>query len=232
MKGPIIVLISFFGAILLFVAVIKVSNLLQNKLLTRSGIFRVLDKILVTISIIGILAALLWDFNYLRFSRKIEHRAWESIELDDFKGLKRPSDNLYGEEKFAFVSTSIRINKKRGGIDIASFFHPTKSYVYNRKLFADKLLTHEMCHFHITEYHARLIRKEIAERIVSGSKLHLNDIYQHFMDMEREMQSKYDYETAHGYVRGKQIEWEIEVKNLLASMSQHADTFVPYDEKN
>ncbi|MEN8250292.1 MAG: hypothetical protein ABFS32_15265 [Bacteroidota bacterium] len=222
MKAPIIIYLSLVGGVLIYAIVDKFLTLKNFRLITRESIFKAVDRLLIYISIFGILTTLLWDFNYLRFSTSIPHEQWESITLRDFKGLRKPKENLDGEVYYAFVSTGIQVKKRKDKIKVVSQFHPCRSFVYNRDLFAEKLLTHEMYHFHITEYFARLIRKEIANSLSDQQAIHVRSIKQKHLEQERELQFQYDDETYHGYIYGKQLEWQEKIDSLLFSLDDYS----------
>lgn len=226
MKGPILFVAIFIIIIFIFLVTVKIYQLRNNKLLNRKGAFKYIDKFVLTISIVVILITLLWDFNYFRYKAPIAHNDWETIKLNDFRGLRKPFDSLDGESSFAFVSTSICIKKNRRKIEIESLFHPCRSYVYNRKLFSKYLLTHEMYHFHITEYFARLMRKEIQSHIDSGEDIDLNEIKNRILQQEQEFQYQYDDETYHSYVHGKQVEWQNKIDSSLLSLKNYSNTII------
>ena len=226
MKGPVLFIIIFSFIIILALVAIKIFQLKQHRLLTRIGVFKFIDKIILIFSIIGILVTILWDFNYIRYKPAIQYKDWETITLNDFRGLKRPFITLDGESKFAYVSTSILITRKKDKIEIKSLFHPCRSYVYNRKLFADGLLTHEIYHFNITEYCARLMRKDIIESIKDSTPIYINDLRLKYLTRECELQYLYDDETNHSYVHGKQLEWQERVDSLLKSLDDYSNTII------
>jgi hypothetical protein len=223
MKGPIIFLIAFISVIFISLIVVKISSLRQYKLITRAGIFKLFDRFLILISIVGILVTTLWDFNYFNYSKSIPHEDWDKITLNDFKGLKMPKHNLDGETKFAFVSTSIKVKNHNNMLYVESFFHPCRSYVFNRRLFSNELLTHEMYHFHITEYCARLMKKEICDYHEYGIDYNLSKVKRHFMVYEQSLQTQYDDETYHSYVHGKQLEWQKKIDSLLTSVEDYSN---------
>lgn len=226
MKGPIIFVAVFFGVVIITLFIAKIVSLKKHNLVSRTGIFRVIDKFLVAFSVIVIVTTLLWDINLLRYKKPILHKNWSTVLLEDFRGLKRPKTNLYGEAKFAFVSTSIKVRKYQDKISVETFFHPCRSYVYNRKLFANNLLSHEMYHFHITEYCARLIRKEIHESIAENRPIHLRRIKKRYIRLERELQYQYDDETYHSYVHGVQLDWQEKMDSLLLTLDDYSNTII------
>ena len=230
MKGPIVFLIAFVGVIFIILIIVKISTLKRHKLISRVGTFRLLDRFLILISILVILITTMWDFNYLQYSKPIPHKEWESISLSDFKGLKMPKRSLDGEAKFASVSTSIKVKRHGNEIAIESFFHPCRSYVYNRRLFADGLLTHEMYHFHITEYCTRLMKKEINEYNEYGIDYKLSKVKRHFRVYEHSLQVKYDDETYHSYVYGMQLKWQEKIDSLLTSVEEYSNPIITLEK--
>jgi hypothetical protein len=226
MKELILFVSIFFSVIMLFLIIAKIHILKKNRLLNRQVVFKFLDRILLIISAMVIIITLLWDFNYLRYKAPIPHKHWETITLNDFRGLKKPFDSLYGESKFAFVSTSIRVKKKHNEIEIETLFHPCRSYVYNRKLFANYLLTHEMYHFHITEYCARMMRKEVKDLLESDNKVNLKEIKNRILIKEQELQYQYDDETYHSYVHSKQVEWQNKIDSSLVSLEKYSNSII------
>lgn len=226
MTEPILFIILLVSITLLLLALVKISHLKQHGLISRKGVFKIIDRVIIIFSTIGILITILWDFNYVKYKPPIQHKDWERIALNDFRGLNRPHITLYGESKFAFVSTSIRARKSKDKIIIESLFHPCRSYVYNRRLFSKGLLTHEMYHFHITEYCARLFRKDVLEFDEFGIDYNLSKLKRQVLVYERSLQEQYDDETYHSYVHGKQLEWQEKVDSLLKSLDEYSNTII------
>lgn len=191
----------------------RIYRLKRKNRIDRNKFFSVFDKMLVSISIVAILISMLWDFNFLRFATAIEHKNWQEITLADFKGLKRPIQTLEGNTEFAFISSTIDVAKKGETVKVRALFHPCRSYVFDRYIYAPGLLEHELTHFHITEYHARLLRKNI-----SNGHLNLAIAEERIIEQENEMQKSYDYDTYHGQLNGKQIEWQNRLDSLLKGL--------------
>lgn len=189
-------------------------RLKRKKLIDRTKFFFVFDKVLVIASVIAILISLLWDFNFLRYSRAIEHKNWEEITFTDFRGLNRPFQTLEGSNEFAFISSTIDVARRGNGFKIRALFHPCRSYVYNNYAFGPSLLTHELTHFHITEYHARLLR----EAVVTDANFDIGESKEKMIQRERKMQELYDYDTYHGQLNGKQLEWQHRMDSLLVGL--------------
>lgn len=227
MKEPILFISIFFGLILVFFAIGKLIHLKESGSLSRKGVFKVTDRIIVFLSVTAILISILFDFNYLQYKAPIAHKDWGAISLSDFRGFKRPYMTLYGESKFAFVSTSIDTKESRNYIKIETLFHPARSYVFNRDLFSERLLKHEIYHFHITEYYARLLRKEVKEKVEKGQTIKLDEMKKRIVSQEQKLQLQYDDETYHSYVHGKQINWQNRIDSILLDLENHSDTIIP-----
>jgi hypothetical protein len=167
-------------------------------------------------AIIILLIVLLYDINYLNYQKPIAYDEIESIELSDFKAIKRPNFNLFGSTQFAYICTDIKTQFDHNKVSITAFFHPSRSYTFSSELASEGLLNHELGHFHITELWKRKIVKAIIEK-GSVSKKEIKSIIKSFLIEERAMQKQYDEETFHGYVLGKQKEWE---ENILSQINK------------
>ncbi len=217
----------FISSILYAISlIIKIYSSKQQKLSPYKTSFSFVDIIITSFSLIAILFTLLFDINYIQYKAPIPFENWKSITLNDFRGLKRPQENLHGEKKFAFVSTSIRTKQNDNTIQIEALFHPSRSYVFNRNLYSKGLLMHEMYHFHITEYYARLMRKEIKDLIINNKPINIDKIKISLIKKKRELQCQYDDETYHSYVIGKQIEWQNRIDSCLNSLDNYSDKII------
>jgi len=226
MNGPIIFVTIFLSICAFFLIADIVTLFKQNFKLGKIAAYKFIDKLIVIFSVIAILITLLWDFNYLQYKSSIPYKDLNTITLNDFRGFKRPFFLLDGGTEFAYVSTSIDISKKHDEIQIVSLFHPCRSYVYNRNLYSNDLLTHELYHFHITEYCARKMRKEIKTQITKSQYVNLVEIENSILMQEQKIQYEYDDETYHGYVFGKQVEWQKKIDSSLLSLKKYSETII------
>ncbi|MBT7825147.1 MAG: hypothetical protein HN600_01005 [Bacteroidetes bacterium] len=187
---------------------------------------KVFNIILIITTLAVLFIATLWDINLLNYSQPIAHTNFNEIELSDFRGLNRPYHSLHGSSRFAFISTDIQIKYEDDQICILSRFHPSRSYVYNKNMISRPLLTHELYHFHITEYITRLFRKELTSINYKPSKKEVKNILHVYLDQENQLQTQYDDETYHSYVLGKQQEWQLKIDNLLLITKQYENEVV------
>jgi len=184
----------------------------------------VVNSIIFIVSLLLLLKASLWDINWLKYESPIEYKNYKEISLKDFKGLNRAYYSLDGMKEFAFIVTEIKTFKKDNKYYVVTLFHPSRSYTFKNEFELDyKLLRHEIYHFHLKEYYARLLRKEII------SNKHIDeDIIKYLRndicDKEELMQQFYDDETYHGYVLNKQLSWQNTIDSLLNSVAKYKET--------
>jgi hypothetical protein len=184
-----------------------------------------LDKIIVLCGIVIFVVTSLWDINFLNYKSPVEYKNIENIYYDDFTGLNSRTSQFSESDKFAYIYTDIKIKKTSIGFRVTSYFHPARSYVYNRNLQYDDLLTHELYHFHITEYVARMIRKEILTKGVSANS---KKIYKKYMTTWNELQGQYDKETNHSYILGKQLDWQNKIDSCLIALNEYNETEIKF----
>ena len=103
--------------------------------------------------------------NFLDYQKPISFDKINQITFADFRGLEFFQKSLYGNEHFAYIKTTIDYEIEKDSIKIESFFHPSSSYVYNKKTFSNDLLRHEMYHFRITELYVRIAKNKISKLI-------------------------------------------------------------------
>ena len=114
------------------------------------------------IGIILLSIAILFDVNYLNYGSPMSYSQWQKINFYDFRALKKPGMTLNGVAEFAYIKTNRKIHYyNNGNIEITTYFHPARSYVFASDIRNPDLLNHELYHFHISEYCTRLLRKKI-----------------------------------------------------------------------
>ncbi len=88
----------------------------------------------------------------------------------------------------------------------------------------EQLLIHEQNHFNITEYHARLFRKEVIaigkEKLTNEDLQSLGKKYLAKID---KMQDLYDRESEHNTLWPKQRYWELYIEGMLRETAQYAE---------
>lgn len=172
--------------------------------------------LILLLSCIGVFC-FIWalnTINFLDYRKPIPYEKIDSITFNDFVGYEFFREELYGSERFAYVYVSIEAEIDDDYVIVESFFHPSRSYVYNKKIKSDLLFTHEIYHFKITELFARKIRREISNLPVKD-EAKIEAILKKYKGEENNYQILYDKETFHSYVMQKQIKYQKEVDSLL-----------------
>lgn len=104
------------------------------------------------------------------------------------------------------------------------FFYPDLSWVKPGSK-DPQLLAHEQLHLNISELYGRKLRKSMAEFIPdpdSDIKKILERIYQKNESARRQMQEKYDRETAHGHKKEAQTKWEEFLRTELSKLKAYS----------
>ena len=103
---------------------------------------------------------------------------------------------------------------------VTANFYPNLSW-YKPNLIDEYTLQHEQAHFDISEFHARLLRKAIAEyHFTRNSKNEITRIYKKIEASRKAMQIRFDTETDHSQNREKEKYWESFIKNNLLKLQR------------
>jgi hypothetical protein len=164
-----------------------------------------------------------------------ENIKWEKDKLswDNFKEIKKRSDGFHAD---IFSDIQIQGNFRDDDFQIFAFMNPNESHKLKDSL-TDQLLIHEKYHFNITEYYARLFRKEVAE--IGRDNLtqeKLNTLKFSFIDSINILQKKYDDETDHNVKWPEQRIWELNIDDKLRETEIYKKTYLAsyskYQTKN
>jgi len=218
---PYIFILIFFSIFILVEAYYLIKYLRQSlPPIKRIQITFRINLVIFSTGLLMIAIVILFDINYLKYKAPIPHQNWRQITFDDFKGLKRPNETLDGGNEFAFIVTELVLVESNNKIGVVCYFHPSRSYVFKDNLYNNELLKHEIYHFHIAEYCSRLLRKQIA-KIKTASRYKAENLKANILRIEDSLQVKYDYETYHSYVMGKQLEWQLKIDSCLNSLKEY-----------
>ncbi|HXC06832.1 MAG TPA: hypothetical protein VNZ86_18870, partial [Bacteroidia bacterium] len=159
-----VVILLIFGLFFL-IEVISIMRLVVQYLppVRRLKISFRINIIIFITGCLMLAVVLLFDVNYLHYKSPMPYAQWKSITFSDFRGLKRPGQTLDGMSEFAFIVPQMKVSGSGKSIEVQTYFHPCRSYVYNTAIQDEKLLKHELYHLHITEYTSRLLRKQLKE---------------------------------------------------------------------
>lgn len=184
------------------------------------------NYLLTIFSLIIIVFVSIYEINYFDYASPIPYKYWQTITWDDFRGLRRPIDDLEGSTRIAFINCNFEVLDGKEEIRVTTYFHPSRSYVYSRKTFDKNLFTHEMYHLHITELCARLLRQEISKNLVTSREKELSLYARNFVTKEDSMQRVYDYDTHHGYRLGIQRKWQHRIDSILNRLAEFEDPVI------
>lgn len=174
-----------------------------------------------------IAVAALYEVNFINYSSPIPYSQINSITFTDFKGLKKPSQTLNGIQEFAFIKTSRKISfNSDNTVTATTYFHPSRSYVFNQHLRNPDLLSHELYHFHIAEYITRLLRKEISEYNGNLTSNKVESLRKKYSYIENEMQFNYDDQTDHSYAFKEQRQWQSIIDSNLKSLALFQNSII------
>lgn len=179
----------------------------------------------------GIVFGILSHTNYLNYQKPMTFDKYDQITFQNFRGLEFFKKSLYGNERFAYVVTSIDSEIDDNSVTIQSLFYPSRSFVYKKNTNSTELLTHEKYHIKITELFARKAKQEISDLEVLD-KNKIEGIIKDVKAKERAFQKEYDYNTFHSYVLSEQKRYEKEVDSLLTSLNQYENPKIIINDKD
>ena len=169
--------------------------------------------------------------NYLNYERPLTFDKYEQITFENFRGLEFFKKSLYGNERFAYVVTSIDSEIDDSSVTVQSLFYPSRSFVYKKNTNSKELLTHEKYHIKITELFARKAKERIS-KLNRFDENKIEGIIRQTEKEERKFQREYDYNTFHSYVLSEQKRYEKEVDSLLNLLSNYKKPKIEFNEKN
>jgi hypothetical protein len=190
-----------------------------------------LNLFLLLTAIVLLAIATVFEVNYLDYASPIPYEKINTISFSDFKAYAKPDLTLDGMKEFAYICPSRKmVYTSDSSVDITTYFHPSRSYVFNQHIRDQDLLTHELYHFKIAEYYSRTIRSEISNFQGRLSAAHLDDIFEKYNLTEQLMQRTYDDESYHSYVLAQQKKWEHNIDSLLLSLEKFSSPTVTFHQ--
>ncbi len=168
--------------------------------------------------------------NYLNYQKPMKFSEYDKITFENFKGLNFFKKTFYGSTRFAYIVTSIEADIEKDSVSISALFHPSRSFVYNKKTYSKDLLSHEKYHFKITELFVRKAKERIF-KLKTKNKGSINYILKSIKKEERRYQKEYDYNTFHSYVHSEQKRYEREIDSLLNLLNNFKKSKITLHEK-
>lgn len=178
---------------------------------------------------IAVVFGVLSHTNFLDYEKPIPYERHEEITFENFRGLEFFKRSLYGNERFAYVITTFESKIEDDGVTVEAFFHPSRSFVYNKKANSPDLLTHEIYHFKITEAYVRRAKWQI-DQMGSNDRDAIRRIIKLNQRDCQKYQQDYDYDSFHSYVLSEQKRYEKEVDSLLALWEDYKTPKVYFNE--
>ncbi|MBP2834193.1 hypothetical protein J8281_18490 [Aquimarina sp. U1-2] len=214
----ILILILYFSPVLYQLVIVlkeyKAGNRKPFKKLKR--FLKVSFLILIPILIIFVILS---HTNYLNYESPITYDRIDQITFENFRGIEFFKKSLYGNKRFAYVVTSIESDIDGNEVTVQSYFHPSRSFVYNNHSTSKELLSHELYHFKITELYTRKLKKKLSNLKTNNTAV-IEEIISNTRIEERSYQKQYDYDTFHSYVYGEQKKYEKIIDSLLNLLSK------------
>lgn len=202
----------------------------ENKKLLKK-LLRFTKYSLLILIFTSIIFGILSHTNYLNYEKPMTFDKYEQITFQNFRGLEFFKKSLYGNERFAYVVTSIDSEIDDNSVTVQSLFYPSRSFVYKKNTNSTELLTHEKYHIKITELFARKAKQELSN-LKSFDENIIKGIIRDAKSKERAYQKEYDYNTFHSYVLSEQKRYEKEIDSLLTSLNNYKNPKIIIDDKN
>lgn len=225
-----LILTVYFSPVI-YQAIIVFREGKEKRKIYLKNLYKILKITLLTLTPLIFIFFTLSHTNYLNYEKPISYSEIERITFKNFRGFEFFKKSLYGNKRFAYIVTTIDSKIKDHNVFVEANFHPSRSYVYDTEINSEELLTHELCHFKITELYARKARKEIT-KLNNFSKNRIESIISKNQIEEQNFQQKYDYDTFHSYVYKEQKKYEKLVDSLIFSLEKYKKPKIKFDEKN
>jgi len=226
----IIILLIYFSPVFYQLGIVIKENKKGNKIPLKKFKKFLKYSIGVIIPVI-LLFSILSHTNFLNYERPLTFDKYDQITFKNFRGLEFFKKSLYGNERFAYVVTSIDSDIAKNSVMVQSLFYPSRSFVYKKNTNSTELLTHEKYHIKITELFARKAKEKIS-KLDRFEKDKIEGIIRQTKKEERKFQSEYDYNTFHSYVLSEQKRYEKEVDSLLNLLIDYKKPKIEFNDKN
>lgn len=183
------------------------------------------------ILIFGLSILVLNRVNFLDYESPLTFDKFNKITFENFRGFDFFRKSFNGSKYYAFVATTIDYELEDNFVRVQSLFHPSRSYVYNKKTSSKELLKHEKYHIKITELFVRKAKKEIS-KLSQFNKNKIESILTKTKQNELNYQRKYDFDTYHSYILEQQKKYEIEIDSLLNVLKDYQNPKIQFNDEN
>lgn len=224
----ILILLLYFSPVIYQLSVVLKENKKGNKIPLSKFLRLIKYSFLILIPLLFTFIVLSHT-NFLNYEKPLTFDKYDQITFANFRGLEFFKKSLYGNERFAYVVTSIESDIDDNSVTVQSLFYPSRSFVYKRNTNSKELLTHEKYHIKITELFARKAKKKISN-FKRNEKAKIEDIIQKIKIEERRFQKEYDYNTFHSYVFSEQKRYEKDVDSLLNLLNDYKKPKIQFND--
>ncbi len=224
----ILVILIYFSPVFYQLGLVIKENKKGNKIpLKKFKKFLKYSVIIIIPVIIGFV--ILSHTNFLNYEKPLTFDKYDQITFKNFRGLEFFKKSLYGNERFAYVVTSIESDIDDNSVTIQSLFYPSRSFVYKKNTNSKELLTHEKYHIKITELFARKAKEKVS-KLNRFEKNKIENIIKQAINQERKFQKEYDYNTFHSYVLSEQKRYEKEIDSLLNLLAEYKNPKIQFND--
>lgn len=226
----ILILLLYFSPVFYQLFLVIKKNQRENRLPLKKFLKYVKYSFAILITcLIGF--AIISHTNYLNYEKPMTFDKYDQITFENFRGLEFFKKSLYGNERFAYVNTTIESEIDDNSVIVKSLFHPSRSFVYNKKTHSKELLSHEKYHIKITELFTRKAKEKLSS-LNTFDENKIEGIINNSKQEERAYQKAYDYDTFHSYVLSEQKRYEKEIDSLLNNLNEFKNPKIIIDENN
>lgn len=226
----IIILLVYFSPVFYHLSLAIKESKKGNKIPLKKFKIFLKHSVIIIIPLIFVFG-ILSHTNYMNYEKPLTFDKYDQITFENFRGLEFFKKSLYGNERFAYVVTSIDSEIDNNAVTVQSLFYPSRSYVYKKNTNSKELLTHEKYHIKITELFTRKAKEKISN-LDRFDENKIEEIIRQAENEERKFQIEYDYNTFHSYVLSEQKRYEKEVDSLLNLLTEYEKPKIEFNEKN
>jgi hypothetical protein len=146
------------------------------------------------------------------FNAPVTISRWRNLTWNDFKGFVPPFSGYS-----AAISSQVYLEFDSATSKYIAYAaqNNMRSWTKEKTMSSSYALNHEQYHFNITEIHARLLNEYIAANPNESEGFYRSHLAAINYDLGV-MQTKYDDETDHSMIQGKQRHWEFRIDSLLS----------------
>lgn len=225
-----LILLLYFSPVLYQLFLLIKEHKDENKLRIKRFL-RIIKYSFFALLFLTFVLGVLSHTNFLDYHKPMTYDKFDQITFEDFRGIEFFKKSLYGNERFAYVVTSIESDFYGDSVIIQSLFHPSRSFVYKKNIKSDELLTHEKYHIKITEIFVRMAKMKIS-KLKRFDKVRINEILNSVKKEEKMFQKDYDHDTFHSYVMSEQKRYEKKVDSLLTLLKEYEKPKIIINDKN